>query len=52
MTSGASCGVHGAGQCGFTLIEVMVALVIVAFGMGAVLCGAQFSRGQHLSAAR
>jgi type II secretion system protein I len=37
MTAGASCGTHGAGQCGFTLIEVMVALVIVAFGMGAVL---------------
>src|ERR1700691_1527972 len=37
MTAGATCGTHGAGQCGFTLIEVMVALVIVAFGMGAVL---------------
>jgi type II secretion system protein I len=37
MTAAGTCGMQGAAQCGFTLIEVMVALVIVAFGMGAVL---------------
>jgi type II secretion system protein I len=36
---------HGAGQCGFTLIEVMVALVIVAFGMGAVLAALSSAAG-------
>ncbi len=45
MTAGATCGVHGAGQCGFTLIEVMVALVIVAFGMGAVLAALSSAAG-------
>jgi type II secretion system protein I len=45
MTAGASCGMHGAGQCGFTLIEVMVALVIVAFGMGAVLAALSSAAG-------
>src|SRR5579863_5236043 len=45
MTAGASCAVHGAGQCGFTLIEVMVALVIVAFGMGAVLAALSSAAG-------
>ncbi len=45
MTAGASCGAHGAGQCGFTLIEVMVALVIVAFGMGAVLAALSSAAG-------
>jgi type II secretion system protein I len=45
MTAGASCGVHRAGQCGFTLIEVMVALVIVAFGMGAVLAALSSAAG-------
>jgi type II secretion system protein I len=45
MTAGANCGMHGAGQCGFTLIEVMVALVIVAFGMGAVLAALSSAAG-------
>jgi type II secretion system protein I len=45
MTAGATCGMHGAGQCGFTLIEVMVALVIVAFGMGAVLAALSSAAG-------
>jgi type II secretion system protein I len=45
VTAGASCGMHGAGQCGFTLIEVMVALVIVAFGMGAVLAALSSAAG-------
>jgi general secretion pathway protein I len=37
MTAGIAAGRRGAHARGFTLIEVMVALVIVAFGMGAVL---------------
>jgi type II secretion system protein I len=41
----ATCGAHGAAQCGFTLIEVMVALVIVAFGMGAVLSALSSAAG-------
>ncbi len=45
MTAGASCGLHGADQGGFTLIEVMVALVIVAFGMGAVLAALSSAAG-------
>jgi type II secretion system protein I len=45
MTAGATCGMHHAGQCGFTLIEVMVALVIVAFGMGAVLAALSSAAG-------
>jgi general secretion pathway protein I len=45
MRAGRSCGVHGARQSGFTLIEVMVALVIVAFGMGAVLAALSSAAG-------
>jgi type II secretion system protein I len=45
MTAGGPCGLQGAGQYGFTLIEVMVALVIVAFGMGAVLAALSSAAG-------
>ena len=45
MTAAGSGGVRRAGQCGFTLIEVMVALVIVAFGMGAVLAALSSAAG-------
>jgi general secretion pathway protein I len=37
MRAATLCAAYGARMRGFTLIEVMVALVIVAFGMGAVL---------------
>jgi general secretion pathway protein I len=37
MRADSRCAVGGARMRGFTLIEVLVALVIVAFGMGAVL---------------
>jgi len=33
MTAGANCGMHGAGQCGFTLIEVMVVLLLPAYAL-------------------
>ncbi len=38
-------GMRCANVCGFTLIEVMVALVIVAFGMGAVLAALTSAAG-------
>ena len=51
MTTGVPGGRRGAPRarrayaCGFTLIEVMVALVIVAFGMGAVLASLSSAAG-------
>ena len=45
VRGGSLCGGGGAIARGFTLIEVMVALVIVAFGMGAVLASLSSAAG-------
>jgi type II secretion system protein I len=45
MRVGMGCGKRCANVRGFTLIEVMVALVIVAFGMGAVLAALSSAAG-------